>query len=74
MQCQISILDSSKVFWILITTVMLCYVVWLNVEINRQGGGKSWLKKGVSELQVQATAWVSSWRQDTCVAWHFNTF
>ena len=36
--------------------------------------GKSWLKKGVSELQGQATAWVSSWRQDTCVAWHFNPF
>ena len=37
-------------------------------------GGKSWLKKGVSDLQGQATAWVSSWRQDTCVAWHKPLF
>ena len=37
-------------------------------------GGKSWLKKGVSDLQGQANAWVSSWRQDTCVAWHKPLF
>ena len=48
-------------------------------RLGRRGGrlgkdGKSWLKKGVSDLQGQATAWVSSWRQDTCVAWHFDPF
>ena len=54
--------------------LLVKYLVCLNVEINKKEGGKSWLKKGVSDLQGQATAWVSSWRQDTCVAWHFNPF
>ena len=54
--------------------VSYCYLVYLNVEIKRIDGEKSWLKKGVSDLQGQATAWVSSWRQDTCVAWHFSPF
>ena len=32
--------------------VSYCYLVYLNVEIKRIGSEKSWLKKGVSELQV----------------------
>ena len=32
--------------------VSYCYLVYLNVEIKRIKGEKSWLKKGVSELQV----------------------
>ena len=54
--------------------LLVKYLVCLNVEMNKKEGGKSWLKKGVSDLQGQATAWVSSWRQDTCVAWHLTLF
>ena len=35
-----------------LVTVSYSYLVYLNVEIKRIEGGKSWLKKGVSELQV----------------------
>ena len=35
-----------------LVTVSYCYLVYLNVEIKRIEGRKSWLKKGVSELQV----------------------
>ena len=41
-------LNQQKVSWSLI----LLLSSLLNVEINGKEGGRSWLKKGVSELQV----------------------